>query len=221
MEWALNDASGTDERREAILRVAGECFERFGVHRTRMEDIADAVGISRPMVYRYFATREQLIDAVILDQVRQLAETVGPIIVAFPTLAEAVVEGSVLLVEAARDARLEALVLNTKPAHLRDYFRPPWKLGVALAAQIWHPVLEQARLRGEVRQDLDEDSFTEWLSSLHLLFWLRRDLDYDHMRTLLNAFLVPALHPLAASLDTSGPRNSRRTAARRRTASRR
>src|SRR4051794_35138695 len=48
------------ERRDVILRVAGERFARDGYAATRLEDIAAAAGVTKPIVYRHFASKQAL-----------------------------------------------------------------------------------------------------------------------------------------------------------------
>jgi AcrR family transcriptional regulator len=43
---------------ERVLAAAGGCFQRSGTHKTTMEDVAQASGVSRATVYRYLADRE-------------------------------------------------------------------------------------------------------------------------------------------------------------------
>ncbi len=59
-------------RRLEILRRAAEVFERKGVARTSMEDIANAVGIKREGVYYYFKSRGDILLEVILPQSNSL-----------------------------------------------------------------------------------------------------------------------------------------------------
>ena len=51
---AVCDAAELTER---VLAAAGRCFQRFGIAKTTMADIAKASGVSRATVYRYFADR--------------------------------------------------------------------------------------------------------------------------------------------------------------------
>ena len=59
-------------RRLEILRRAAEVFERKGVARTSMEDIANEVGIKREGVYYYFKSRGDILLEVILPQSNSL-----------------------------------------------------------------------------------------------------------------------------------------------------
>lgn len=56
-------------RRNGILKAALRCFSRNGLHATSMKDICRAANLSPGAVYRYFAGKEKIIEA--------LAEMVG------------------------------------------------------------------------------------------------------------------------------------------------
>ena len=48
-------------RREQILDAACACFVRNGFHRTTMQDLAREAAMSAGNVYRYFASKEDLV----------------------------------------------------------------------------------------------------------------------------------------------------------------
>jgi AcrR family transcriptional regulator len=47
-------------REQQILAVAGRMFATRGYQATSMEEIADGVGVSKPMLYRYFGSKDGL-----------------------------------------------------------------------------------------------------------------------------------------------------------------
>jgi AcrR family transcriptional regulator len=49
-----------DDRREALLHAAVGVFFRYGLHKTSMDDVARAAGISRQGLYRHFASKDEL-----------------------------------------------------------------------------------------------------------------------------------------------------------------
>jgi len=53
-----------DARRREILGAAFRCFARKGVHGTTMREIADEAGLSAGALYRYFAGKEALFEAL-------------------------------------------------------------------------------------------------------------------------------------------------------------
>ena len=75
-----------DPRRDAILTAAFDCFVNYGFRRTSMEDIAAAVGLSRPTLYQTYRNKadifrgfvEAMIGVVVKD-VRRAFEGDGSI----------------------------------------------------------------------------------------------------------------------------------------------
>jgi AcrR family transcriptional regulator len=55
-------------RREQLLDVALAVFARHGYHDTSMNDIADAAGVTKPVLYQHFDSKRELYQAL-LDQV--------------------------------------------------------------------------------------------------------------------------------------------------------
>lgn len=54
-----------DQRRSQILRVATEIFVEKGYHPTRTKEIAKACGVSEPVIYKHFKSKEELFLEVI------------------------------------------------------------------------------------------------------------------------------------------------------------
>ena len=53
------------ERREQLLMVALDVFGRKGYHETSMNDVADAAGITKPVLYQHFESKRELYLALI------------------------------------------------------------------------------------------------------------------------------------------------------------
>lgn len=59
-----------NERMAQILNVAGRTFAQRGFHSSSMEDIAKGAGVTKPLLYRYFGSKDALYLAAI-EQVGQ------------------------------------------------------------------------------------------------------------------------------------------------------
>jgi AcrR family transcriptional regulator len=59
------------ETRRRILDAAATCFVRYGFGRTRVDDVARAAGVSRALVYGYFASKPRLLRAVQEDAIAE------------------------------------------------------------------------------------------------------------------------------------------------------
>ena len=62
---ARRGAALRQERRDQVLSAAMRCFEAEGFHRTSMADVVAASGMSAGSVYRYYASKSDLIRACI------------------------------------------------------------------------------------------------------------------------------------------------------------
>jgi TetR/AcrR family transcriptional regulator, repressor for uid operon len=58
------DPTLKDRRRAEIVDAATNCFMERGFHQTTMQIIAKEMGMSLGLLYRYFASKEEIIDAV-------------------------------------------------------------------------------------------------------------------------------------------------------------
>ena len=64
----------TEEKRQEIIRIAAELFEELGYERTSMSAIAAQVGGSKATLYGYFASKEDLLRAVLDQDVSEEAD---------------------------------------------------------------------------------------------------------------------------------------------------
>ncbi len=60
-------ASKMQDRRDSILAAARAAFAQAGFERTSIADIARAAGVSDGLVYRYFANKRDLLNAVLTE----------------------------------------------------------------------------------------------------------------------------------------------------------
>lgn len=61
--WAGSPPRDDEDARKRIVEAALDCIGRRGPAQTSLSDVADALGITRRTVYRYFATTEELFTA--------------------------------------------------------------------------------------------------------------------------------------------------------------
>src|SRR5713101_2207804 len=53
-----------EEARSRILRAASQVFDEKGYRQATMDDIAQKLGVSKGALYLYFASKEELFDAI-------------------------------------------------------------------------------------------------------------------------------------------------------------
>lgn len=60
--------------RQRIRQKADELFMRYGLRSVSMDDIANALGISKKTIYQYFADKNELVDAVLEEMLNHNKE---------------------------------------------------------------------------------------------------------------------------------------------------
>lgn len=110
---ALRPASrmARDERREALLDAAVTLVASGQIHAVSMETVAEMSGVSRPLVYKHFANRHDLLAAVYKREADRLHSELSTAVGAETTIEgklRALIRGA-LQAEADRGASLAAL----------------------------------------------------------------------------------------------------------------
>ena len=91
-----------NRKREAVLRAAASAFNRRGYANTSLDDIAAMLGVSKPTLYQYFSSKQE-----ILYRCHQLALDQG--------------DAGIALAELDRGTGLDKLVLYLK-TYMRGFF---------------------------------------------------------------------------------------------------
>lgn len=64
-------------RRRQLLDVALEVFAPRGFHRTSMEDVAEAAGVTKPVLYQHFGSKRRLYLELLADVGERLMEAIA------------------------------------------------------------------------------------------------------------------------------------------------
>jgi AcrR family transcriptional regulator len=94
-----------DARRDQILSAARRCFLRDGFHATSMQDLFAESGLSAGAVYRYFASKDDVILAIAEDNMHEVLALINQVATADPgrSVGE-VVADALALVQAKHEA---------------------------------------------------------------------------------------------------------------------
>src|ERR1700743_690245 len=61
-----------DLMQEQILQAAQQLFQQHGLHKVTMDDVAKAIGKGRSSLYYYYKSKDEIFDAVVDAESRQL-----------------------------------------------------------------------------------------------------------------------------------------------------
>jgi AcrR family transcriptional regulator len=77
-------------RRRQLLDVALQVFAERGFHETSMNDIADAAGVTKPVLYQHFRSKRELFGELLADVGRELQDSITKAVAAAQTSHEMV-----------------------------------------------------------------------------------------------------------------------------------
>ncbi len=119
-----------EARKQQILEAAIRCFGRQGFHKTTMQDICAEASLSPGALYRYFPSKEEIIEAMVAERRRQ---------------------GFVRIEQARRLAStVEALeVLSGAFEEIKDI------AGCAVDVELWGEAFRNPRIAAALRSDID------------------------------------------------------------------
>jgi TetR/AcrR family transcriptional regulator len=82
--------SRADTRRLRLLSTAAEIFSKRGFRATSMKEIAAAVGMSKPTIYHYFRSKEELLVRLYSDVLDESLDAARETVAAAPTPLDAI-----------------------------------------------------------------------------------------------------------------------------------
>ncbi|MFC4948525.1 TetR/AcrR family transcriptional regulator [Pseudonocardia sp. GCM10023141] len=129
---ALATAIPDDETANRILSAAFDQAEDFGLRRFTMDDVARRVGVSRVTVYRYFPKKDQLINALLMREMRRFLTKLDAVIEAESTTEAKLAQGLVFCMTFLRAHRVLNRLLRTEPELILPHLTT--KAGPVIAA---------------------------------------------------------------------------------------
>ncbi len=69
-----------EKRRKEIFEAALKVFSEKGFDKATLEEVADKVGVSKPAIYLYFKSKEDLFFSMIYDRVKDIEDELNEII---------------------------------------------------------------------------------------------------------------------------------------------
>jgi AcrR family transcriptional regulator len=154
----------TDETAHRILGAAATQAEEFGLRRFTIDEVARRVGLSRVTVYRHFPKKDQLVNALILRELRRFLTQLDAVVDSHPTSVAKLTEGVLFCLDYLRNHRLLGRLLRTEPEFILPHLTT--KAGpVIAAARDWIGRLIRAEITaGRVSlPDQDVDLLAELL----------------------------------------------------------
>lgn len=152
-----------EARRNQILDAAWSCFAKRGFHQTTMQDIATDAGISAGAIYRYYASKEAVLAAITERNTERYAELLADIRSEAKEPMDVLDAIGQTMLATFEDPMFETntrLDIEVRPETLRnDVLRERFRQQLEFWRKSLVVLLEEAREKGELRRDIDIDTF--------------------------------------------------------------
>ncbi|WP_018653271.1 TetR/AcrR family transcriptional regulator [Actinomadura flavalba] len=185
-----------DATRARIIDAAQECFTRFGVAKTTVEDIAAAAGLSRATVYRAVTGgRDELILAVVLRDLHRFLDALSERLSTEPSVPDAIVEGVLDAVAFVRaDPTISRFLVPEAAGHMQAAVAGASEEVLRVCSEYVRPYFALAQARGMLRPDIAVEGTVEFLfRMITSLIVLDRARGADAERAFLRTYVVPVI----------------------------
>jgi len=139
---------------ETILDAALRQFELFGISRSTMEDIARRADLSRVTVYRRFAGKDRLVEAVILRELGNFLRELSELVIPLENPEQKLLDGFLYTLASVRSHALLHRLLESEPEVLLPYLTTEGAPFIATARDF---------LAGHLAHELDDTRPSEEL----------------------------------------------------------
>lgn len=180
--------------RERIIDAAYRCFERYGVQKTTMEDIAIAANCSRQTVYKSFTSKEDIVTEICLIESAKMNAKIRKRLHRRQNLASKMTESIMMIMRVGRANPyvrrfVQPIMLSSRTTDIHNPIH-------ATHRAYWAPLLEGAIKSGEMAKDLDIDDVVSWITlaqSALLAGFDSADADEVQLERMVRRFIVAPL----------------------------
>ncbi len=174
-----------EEVRKKIISTAHTLFHERGYLNTTMSDIATALGVTKPTIYNYFDTKENLFIAV-AEYERKMLQ--GFIVESFEDrdfLAGAAAFFDTVMEGYLKNIGPESVAITTRDERLRSIIMDDRQKFLDIIAGF----LEERQETGEIRKDADVRVLACTFNALFqgLLIYAMQGMDKEELRTVWNS----------------------------------
>ena len=194
--WGTSKNADAQEARERILDAASRCFDRVGVPKTTMAQVAVEAKITRTTLYRYFESREALVVGVMLRDTRHLKTQLLDATAGIEDVGEFIVEGILFCLREAPNRPLHIYLFGGEASSLMGGLFLSNDQLFEIGSELLRPLFERAQEEGLLGEGIELATLLEWVSRITISFMTTpssRVAGEEEMRDLLRRLLLPAV----------------------------
>ncbi len=183
------------QRVNEIAQLAKARFKTTGLADTTLDMIAADAGLPRPHLYRFFKNKTELVSAVIASEVTEINARRWEEVRRLRSLERQVVRSLELAVELIEGDEFWSTLITPGNVPHTAYAASSDPKILESNTEYWTKILEAAKGRGELREELDANRILNWLLGIQFMFMERREIfpTIADVGRYAREFVVPAL----------------------------
>ncbi len=199
--WAGSPPRDDQEARDRIVEAATRCVDRVGAGAFSLSEVANELGVSRPTMYRYFPSTDELLSAVGQFVMQEFSEQMQAHLHEITDPAEWIVEGIAIPIEwlPSRHHLMLLLAAGRSEPFARGFTSP---VAVDMTRRVFRLSSIDWDTHGFSQQDIDE--------LIHLMLRLIASMLIDppeppytksELRRYLRRWIAPAVEKIAGLMS--------------------
>ncbi|MHB1420056.1 MAG: TetR/AcrR family transcriptional regulator [Bacillota bacterium] len=157
-EWCKGGVKLAIDRKREIIDVAAELFREKGYDRTRLQDIAEKVGLLKGSLYYYIKNKEELLWMVVEPSTRIGLDQLRDITRSELTSEEKIKQAIEQLVLLYNDYYPHLFVFMGEKLHdLAEEYREVFNARSRELKKLWVGLINEGKASGKVREDKDSE----------------------------------------------------------------
>jgi TetR/AcrR family transcriptional regulator, cholesterol catabolism regulator len=170
-ERRKNDNEQSDARYKEILSAGAQVFRERGYLQAALQDVADAVGISRPTLYYYISTKEELLTEILKGPIDEATRMICEIASSDASARDRLKRAIALHMETIETYHPEMFIFFAERLHVGRRTRRI-RENSRLYGEAIAKIIEDGQRRGEFRKDID--ARVAMLGILGMFNWIHR-----------------------------------------------
>ena len=202
-------ANRSQTARERLVLAARSQIKKRGVGDLTVAKVCEAAGLSRATFYLHFASRDEVLLAVFLEEAAAVLADAAEVAAAHDNFGDLCVETVLHGLGTIRTNPWLGMMFADERASVTARLATTSEAFLEMALAFWAPLVDEAMARGEVRPGLDVAAAVRWLLRVFLSYLENDDIavqGVDAVRRELRSFLLPSfLVPAGVSPGAPAP----------------
>ncbi len=194
--WGLDTTIESLTAKERLLNAAKVCYERKGIPKTTMEDIAKEAKVARRTVYRHFSGQQDILNGVVYREVNAFWLVLEQELEHIDNFADFLVEALIYTLQQAPKTPTHSFLFGQDILPVVNQMYISSEEFITQRAELLRPIFDRFKQNGDLNPALDLLMITEWFNRIAVSYLATPSPFYqteDELRKLFHEMLLPVI----------------------------